>query len=505
MRTNEMKTRHKIPAVFSIYMVDVLCCALGCVILLWQLYHHESEEQTAANEEIRAENDDISKKNAAMRAENEDLLRKLANANFDKDELAKKYAGLKAAKDAILKKLAGANLALKDQKLLVDSLQGDLDANLKKQKQLAQQLAELGKDRDQAAKLVLVKNKEYEDMKKTLAAAEAMLAVLRLDLKTQEQKSTLKASELAEKIRAHADLLDKLAEAEKKIRALTKDLLLKETDAQAVAKKVDEKSNLLKLLEQELALLRSQNKDVQTKLTSADKRAVLLARDLSVLEQDKVALLKKAAAAENRFAGITLTGRRVIFLVDMSGSMDRVDEATFDPDKWPIVCETVASIMRSLPDLRAYQVILFSDRFKYAFGKDGRWLEYNPETSPKNVADGLKAIKPKGGTDMHAAFREAFNFRDTGLDTIYLFSDGLPNMGDGLPANAAKLTESQRCEILGKHIRGLLKNTWNRSVTGQARVKINCVGFFFESPDLGAFLWALAREHEGSFVGMSRP
>ncbi len=287
-----------------------------------------------------------------MLAVNEDLLRKLADANFDKDELAKKYAGLKVDRDDILKKLAGANLATKDQKLLVASLQGDLDANLKKQQQLAQQLAESGKERDKTAKLALVKSKEYEDMKKTLAAAEAMLAVLRLDLKTQEQKSTLKASELADRIRAHADLLDKLAEAERKIRVLTKDLALKETDAQTVAKKADEKSNLLKLLEQELALLRSQNKEVQTKLTSADMRAGVLAKDLAVLEKDKVALLKKAAAAENRFAGITLTGRRVIFLVDMSGSMDRVDEATFDPDKWPIVCETVASIMRSLPDLR---------------------------------------------------------------------------------------------------------------------------------------------------------
>ena len=52
-----MKTRHKIPAVFSIYMVDVLCCALGCVILLWQLYHQDAEEQAAANQTIRAELD----------------------------------------------------------------------------------------------------------------------------------------------------------------------------------------------------------------------------------------------------------------------------------------------------------------------------------------------------------------------------------------------------------------------------------------------------------------
>ena len=36
-------------------------------------------------------------------------------------------------------------------------------------------------------------------------------------------------------------------------------------------------------------------------------------------------------------------------------------------------------------------------------------------------------------------------------------------------------------------------------------VRINALGFFFESPDVGAFLWALAREHDGSFVGLSRP
>jgi hypothetical protein len=27
----------------------------------------------------------------------------------------------------------------------------------------------------------------------------------------------------------------------------------------------------------------------------------------------------------------------------------------------------------------------------------------------------------------------------------------------------------------------------------------------FKSPDLGSFLWALSRENDGSFVGMSKP
>src|SRR6476659_6677097 len=43
-----MALRHRVPTVFSIYMVDVLCCALGCVILLWQVNYQEAEKQTAA-------------------------------------------------------------------------------------------------------------------------------------------------------------------------------------------------------------------------------------------------------------------------------------------------------------------------------------------------------------------------------------------------------------------------------------------------------------------------
>ena len=33
-----MNVRHRIPSIFNLSMVDVLCCALGCVILLWLFY-----------------------------------------------------------------------------------------------------------------------------------------------------------------------------------------------------------------------------------------------------------------------------------------------------------------------------------------------------------------------------------------------------------------------------------------------------------------------------------
>jgi hypothetical protein len=107
---------------------------------------------------------------------------------------------------------------------------------------------------------------------------------------------------------------------------------------------------------------------------------------------------------------------------------------------------------------------------------------------------------------MAAAFDEAFKFRPLGMDTIFLLSDGLPNAGAGLPANAARLSESEKSQLLGKFVRDRLKTTWN-APTGPAkqRVRINAVGFYFDSPDVGAFLWALARDNDGSFVGLSKP
>ena len=41
-----------------------------------------------------------------------------------------------------------------------------------------------------------------------------------------------------------------------------------------------------------------------------------------------------------------MTGRRVVFMVDMSGSMAKTDADTEAPHKWPTVAETVAKGLR---------------------------------------------------------------------------------------------------------------------------------------------------------------
>jgi len=232
-------------------------------------------------------------------------------------------------------------------------------------------------------------------------------------------------------------------------------------------------------------------------------------REIKSLEEDTNSLKAKVSQlrseVDNRFAGIELAGEKVLFLIDASGSMEMLDEKTDAPNKWNEVKATVVKIMQSLPQLTKFQIIAFSDKTIFPLGAEGEWFDYSQE-SIALVKAGLDKVKPVGGTNMSMAFEAAFRMRSKGLDTIYLFSDGLPNLGDGLPLGISKeIKDLEKSEYLSKYVRSTMKTRWNPTKVEFPKVKINTVGFFYESPDVGAFLWALARENNGNFVGMSKP
>ncbi len=252
----------------------------------------------------------------------------------------------------------------------------------------------------------------------------------------------------------------------------------------------------LKDTDKNLDRLQASRRSLERDIENRDKELALARRSLAALREEKKTLENAAArvrsAAENRFAGIALTGRRVLFLVDMSGSMDLVDENTKAPTKWTDVRNTVARLMGSLPDLSKYQVIVFAEKAAFLFEGEEDWLDFDARSSLERVRNGLAKIAPKGGTNMYAALQTAFRLRAKGMDTIYLLSDGLPNLGEGVSADALNaLKEVERNDLLARHIRRTLQSDWNRLLPGQPRVRINTIGFFYESPDVGAFLWAL--------------
>ncbi len=184
--------------------------------------------------------------------------------------------------------------------------------------------------------------------------------------------------------------------------------------AGALEKEIAKRLRELKDADKDREALQTARRSLERDLDSRDKDLVLARRNVATLQNEKKTLASEAArvraAAENRFAGIALTGRRVVFLVDMSGSMDLVDENTQAPAKWTEVRNTVARLMRSMPDLEKYQVIVFAEKPTFLFGDDG-WQDYEAQSSPERVLRGLAAVKPKGGTNMYAALEAAFRLR----------------------------------------------------------------------------------------------
>lgn len=445
-----MRTRHKIPTIFNLSMVDVLCCALGCVILLWLVNFREAKRRTLAVGETATRLDAANLELALFRGRLTETEKQLRDLQGERDAAVMRAAATARDRDTVQAQLADVSDRLAKK---------TLDARV-----LTRDLATMEKERD--ALQGLLRDKE------ALARAAARDAdALNTRLRDADAQLT--------RLRAQADRLPGL--------------------------------------EKDLAGYRDRSADSATRLLTLEKELLERTRELSTaraavldLRVDKKLLTEQVARtkadAENRFAGIALTGRRVVFLVDMSGSMDYVDEQTPSADKWPAVRETLSRIARSLPELEKFQVILFAKETSFPLGSEGRWLDFDAKTSVDQATRALAATKPKGATNMYAAFDAAFRYRALGLDTIYVLSDGLPNFGAGLtPEQAARMKETEKAEVLGNHVRKTLKTTWNRPALDKSLVRINTIGFFYESPDVGAFLWALARENDGSFVGMSRP
>jgi hypothetical protein len=488
-------------------MVDTLCCALGCIIIFWLLQREETDQYAASDDEkakalamltqdLGKLQKDVASKTAQSESDRlriKELLEKLAGANVSKEKLEAAVAR-RMREIAELEKL---NLTLKTDGKAKDTLLG---ANKAKIEDLLKQLNALADSREAAEKLLAARVKEVESLSKLMASLKDELKDYKGRLVTEEERGKLLKLGLAKRLeqmektaKEYETLVLAKRALEKKLDGLSRDLI----ESLALKEKLSESEK--------------KRRDLQARLGDRGKEWDRTLRLLAQLEGDKKRLLDDAGrlrtAIEVRFAGIELKGRKVVFLVDTSGSMDLIDENTPSSTKWQLVREALVQLMKSLPDLEEFQIVTFAESVSYPMGNKGDWIKFDPKTTPGKVTQALANVKPTGGTNLHRAFDAAFRLRKTGLDTVYVLSDGLPSDGDGLaPEQDRTIKEgSVRSTLLSKHLRAKLKTEWNTPGPGGKRVRINSIGFFYESPDVGAFLWALSRENEGSFVGMSLP
>ncbi len=450
-----MRVRHKIPSIFNLSMVDVLCCALGCVILLWLINVRSARDyEDATANQMRLTQDELQEaQKERARAQSALLTYRTRTDSLEKEKAS-----------------------LLDQRMELTRAAAALDSRLKDSQRL---VADLGVQVDDLKGKLAGQTKRANDLQTTAN----LVPGLQDDLKTMRDKLATAQAQLAQQQRTMDETSKTLAGVRSARTILERDLAARDQELAA-----------LRPLKERLAASEVKVSALEKLLAERGREATSANQSMEALKEEKkiwqTEAMRARAAMENRFAGITLTGRRVIFLVDMSGSMDLIDEKNAAPGKWAEVAATVGKVMRSLPELQKYQVIVFSDKPRFLLGNGATWLDYKGPASAAEVEQALLVTKPKGGTNMYEAFQAAFRFRAAGLDTVYLMSDGLPNMGEGVPEDVARnLTESQVSERLAKHIRKVMLNDWNSKASPNPRVKINTIGFFYESPDIGSFLW----------------
>jgi len=167
--------------------------------------------------------------------------------------------------------------------------------------------------------------------------------------------------------------------------------------------------------------------------------------------------------------GLDLVGKNIIFILDVSGSMETTDPpppgartgprtravggpgAPFiDEERMRITRakKELKNVIKKLPEDKSFNVIAFSSTVKC-------WKDHVVPASPANKKAALSFIddlRPEGITVTDLALEYAF--QDPIVDTIYLITDGAPThqgtYGPGLPPDAPKLIKQiiKRVKVL---------------------------------------------------------
>jgi len=125
-----------------------------------------------------------------------------------------------------------------------------------------------------------------------------------------------------------------------------------------------------------------------------------------------------------QYYGVPVASDRVLFLVDVSGSMSWPWRR--EPKRIDVARSELVRVIRELRPESLFNVILFSTRVR-------SWQKGEVPAEPKNVDAAIRWAErnlrdPEGDTYTYDALQEAFE-RNPEFDTIFLLSDGQPSHG----------------------------------------------------------------------------
>lgn len=139
--------------------------------------------------------------------------------------------------------------------------------------------------------------------------------------------------------------------------------------------------------------------------------------------------LRQSTRVEQKFFGIRIVSHRVIFIIDVSGSMAELLNSEYEgkagQQRMDVAKRELERCVLGLDSSALFNIITFSSDVD-------RWIDGSlAAASEKNRLEAkafTEKLKEGGGTNLFGALKESF--KDLDVDTIFVLSDGEPSVGE---------------------------------------------------------------------------
>jgi hypothetical protein len=333
--------------------------------------------------------------------------------------------------------------------------------------------------------------------KRLASDAEGQLGVVTKQL---ELSKAAAAPDVAQKLETMAnerdDLVAQLVTAREEILRVAgqreREIALNATEKQALIAQ-------LKQIEDESKSLQAESDRLKGQLESARRDAVLI-QEQTISEQRSI---------NNKLVGLGGKLENVVFMVDISKSMQSGKGPNgIVLNNWVPIVEVIERWINGL-NVRSAALIVFGDNAEVKVG-----MQRLNEGGRDRILDVLKQINPDAeGTNFLAAFEEAYRIPD--IDTIIVFSDGLPSVdvngnrifvGSKISGESDDAYKTRVTEEVAKNVSRVL--AVHRRISEMARqhpkVAVNVIGLGagVYNEKTGNLLNDLALENGGVFLAL---
>src|SRR5438105_3592989 len=162
-----MRVHHKTPTLVSMWMLDVFCCALGCVTLLWLLNTRQAGD---LNVSAKSALIDLHQARTDLRVALTSLDSTKLRLNADVQALTNQLAAMLTEKDDLARKLGIAESEAKSAQALLDAEKLALNSAKTKLDTAAKALANVREKADAGATELAMVQKKGDATAKELAA-----------------------------------------------------------------------------------------------------------------------------------------------------------------------------------------------------------------------------------------------------------------------------------------------------------------------------------------------